>query len=98
MAHAERKDKTLERNPAPLLDGGKQITYRGLAIALDVLQPDLDVARGQREDIGWFLHPSVFKKEFDLLLAATFDIERAAGGEPGLLLDLLVAAREPAAA
>src|ERR1700737_2517353 len=90
MAHAEREDEALKRNPPPLLDGGEQIAYRRLAVAFNLLEPDLDVARRQREDIGRLFHPSLLEKEFDLLLAQPFDVEGAARGEQFQVLDLLV--------
>src|SRR2546421_12826806 len=38
MTHAERIDKTLQRDAATVLDRRKEIAHRGLAIALDLFQ------------------------------------------------------------
>src|SRR6476469_336213 len=52
MAHPEREDETLERDlPAPP-DRIEQVTHRGLAIAFDLLEPEVRVARFQREDVS----------------------------------------------
>src|ERR1700731_2478706 len=94
MAHAERVDKALQRNPPPLLDRCKQVAHRRLTVAFDLLELELEVALWQREDIGRLLHPSLLEEECDLLLAEPFDVERAAGGEQLQMLDLLIGAGE----
>ena len=81
MAHAERIDETLERNLAPPPDRLEQVAHRGLAVAFDLLEPELYVARFQREDVGRLLHPAVLEKELDLLFAETVDVEGAARSE-----------------
>ena len=63
MAHAERIDEALQRNLSPLLDRGKQIAHRSLAIAFDLFQLELCVALLQREDIGGLPHPSFFEED-----------------------------------
>src|SRR5213079_2950064 len=74
MAHAERIDKTLERNPPPPPDRLEQIAHRGLAVAFDLLQPEFRIARLQREDIGRLFHPAVLEEELDLLFAEAIDV------------------------
>ncbi len=61
-------------------------------------EPDLVVARGQREDIGRLFHPSLLEKEFDLLFAQPVDIEGAARGKQFQVLDPLVGTGELAGA
>src|SRR6185312_10062759 len=89
LAHAEREDEALERDPAPSLDGGEQIAHRGFAITLVALELDAAVARRQREDVGRLLHPGLLEEELDLLLAEPVDVEGAARGEQFQVLDLL---------
>src|SRR5258707_11411782 len=98
MAHAEREDEALERNPAPLLDRGEQVSHRGFAVAFDFLQLEFGVARLQREDIGRLLHPPLLEKISDLLLAQSLDVESTARGEQFQVLDLLVGTGELAGA
>src|ERR1700726_737351 len=98
MAHAERIDKTLERNPSPPPDRLEQVAHRGLAVAFDFLEPEFYVARFQREDIGRLLHPSVLEEELDLFFAEPVDVEGAARGEQFQVLDLLVGTGELAGA
>src|SRR5216684_1943786 len=98
MAHAEREDEALERDPPPTLDSGKQIAHRGFPVAFMLPEPDLVVARGQREDIGRLFHPSLLEKELDLLFAQPVDIEGAARGKQFQVLDPLVGTGELAGA
>src|ERR1035437_5469320 len=98
LTDAERKDETLERNLPPLFDRGEQIAHRGLAIALDLFELDLVVARIEREDVGGFRHPLLLEEQFDLLLAQALDVEGAARGEQLEVLYFLVWAGELAGA
>src|SRR5438105_3206475 len=98
MAHAERIDETLQRDLAARVDRVEEIADRGLAVALDLLELELRVAGGQREDIGGLLHPALLKEKRDLLLAETVDVEGAARGEQLEMLDLLIGAGELAGA
>src|SRR5215470_4790039 len=98
MAHAERVDETLQRNPAPLPDGGKEIAHGRLAVALDFLQLQLRIALGQREDVRGLLHPAFIEEVLKLLLAEAVDVEGAARHEQFQMLDLLVRTGELAAA
>src|ERR1700676_2953354 len=98
MAHAERVDETLQRNPPPLLDRRKQVAHRRFAVAFDLLELELEVALWQCEDIGRLLHPSLLEEECDLLLAEPLDVEGAARGEQFQMLDLLIGTGELAGA
>ncbi len=81
MADAERIDEALERNLAPLADRAEQVAHRGFAVALDLLQLELRVARLQREDVGRLLDPAFLEEIIDLLLRQALDVERAARDE-----------------
>ena len=58
MADAERIDEALQRDLAPRLDRPKRLRDRGFAVALDLLELDLLVARCEREDVGRLLDPA----------------------------------------
>src|SRR5690349_20682832 len=94
MAHAERVDEALQRNPAPRLDRVEEIAHRGLAIALVLLELDLVLTRGEREDVPGLLHPALLEEELDLLLAETINVESPARAEQFQVLDLLERAGE----
>src|SRR2546426_3223724 len=98
MAHPERVDEPLERDLAPGRDGIEQVAHRQFAETLLLLEPDLRIARSQREDIGRLLDPTLLEEQCDLLLAETLDIEGAAGDEMLEVLDLLIGAGELAGA
>ncbi len=98
LAHAERVDEALERNLAASLDGIEEIAHRGFAVTFLLLELDLRVARGKREDVGGLLEPALLVEEDDLLFAETIDVEGAARHEMLEVLDLLMRARELAAA
>src|SRR5260370_9398454 len=97
MAHAERIDETVQRNPAPSLDRCKQVAHGRLAVAFNRLQLQPGVALGQREDIGGLLHPSFVEEKLDLLLAEPLDVEGAARDQKPEMFALLGRAREPPA-
>src|ERR1700719_2368066 len=98
MAHAERIDETLERDFAPRRDGLEQVAHGDLAEALLLLEPDLFVARFERENVGRLLDPTLLEEQGDLLLTQSLDIESASRDEVPQMLDLLIRAGEFAAA
>src|SRR6266511_2520597 len=89
MPHAERIDEALQGDLAPRPDRIEQIADRHFAKTFLLLQPDLRVARLEREDVGRLLHPASLEEQHDLLLAQPFDVEGAAGDEMFQMLDLL---------
>src|SRR5258708_38990173 len=90
MANAEGKDETLERNLASLPDRLKQVAYRGFTVSLNLLEFDLLVALGKRENVRWLLDPPLLEEKLDLLLAQSFDIEGASRTKSLQVLDLLI--------
>ena len=71
------------------LDRLIEIADRGFAVALDLLELDLLVARLEREDVGRLLDPAVLVEQLDLLLAEAFDVEGAARDEMHQVLGAL---------
>src|SRR5262249_21193759 len=69
MADTERIDEAFERNLAPRRDGAEQIADGNVAVAFDLLELELRVARLQGEDVGRLLEPALVEEESDLLLA-----------------------------
>src|SRR5262249_36787746 len=78
MSYAKRVYESLERNLTPLLDGFKQVSNRGFAVALLLLELDLLVTVDKRKDVGRFLDPFFLEEQLDLLFTQPFDIESAA--------------------
>src|SRR5262245_15874995 len=90
MADPERIDETIQRNFATLLDRVEQVMHGGFAVTFHVLEPDLRVALGKREDVGRLLYPFLLEEEFDLLLAESLYVESTSRAEQFKVLDLLV--------
>src|SRR6185295_10512431 len=91
---AERIDEAFERDFAPRADRAEQVADRGLAVALDLFELELRVARFKREDVGRLLEPALLEEIIDLLLAESVDVERAARHEMLQVLGLLERAGE----
>src|SRR5712672_2981399 len=89
MAHAERIDEPLQRDPASTFDRREQIAHRSFAVALDLLQLELVVALLQRKDVGRLFHPSLVEKVLKLFFAEPVDVEGTARDEQFQVLDLL---------
>src|SRR6185437_2678495 len=98
MAHAERIDETLQRNLPSRLDRIEQVTHRGFAVTLDLLQLQPGVALLQRENIGRLPHPAFVEEILQLLFAEAVDVERTARREQLQVLDPLVGTGELARA
>src|SRR6201988_1360365 len=89
MAHTQRIDEALQRDVAAILDRGKEIAHRGLAVAFDVLQLEFVVALRQREDVGALFYKTLVEEILQLLLAEAVDVERPSRHEQLQVLDLL---------
>src|SRR6202011_2465595 len=99
VPHAQGIDESFQRHSPSRLYGRKQLTNRDLAEAFMRLEPDLIVARLEREDVGGLFHHTLLEKQRGLLFAQPLDVKGMSRDEvPQVLNTLMGAGKLPGAA